>query len=308
MSPEDFFRASRVIIVAGKGGVGKTVTAATLAAAAARIGLTVDLVDVEGKSGLATLFGSEGLNYEPSVLRKDPSGGEVRGRFLTADDALVEWLGDHGMSLVAKRLRRSGVLDVIATGTPGIKDLLVLGKVKQLEREGDADVVIIDAPAAGHAITFLQSPKTLADTARVGPVHTQAKDVLDMLSDPERCRVLLVTLAEETPVNELIETAFRLEDLVGVHLLPVIVNGIYPELELTGEPPRISGDIVDDLAVAAELRHTRSVNQQHQIRRLAAELPLPHIDLPFLFDPSFGPEQIDKLADALLRHIESMAG
>src|SRR6185436_5738906 len=109
-------------------------------------------------------------------------------------------------------------LDVVATAVPGIKDILVLGKVKQLERASDADVIIIDAPAAGHAITFLTSPRGLLDAVRLGPVRQQAEDVIELLSDPERCRVMLVTLPEETPVNELVDTAFALEDKVGVKL------------------------------------------------------------------------------------------
>ena len=144
----------------------------------------------------------------------------MRARTLTPDEALLDYLHDHGLSRISKRLVSSGALDVVATAAPGIKDILILGKVKQLERAGDADLLVLDAPAAGHAITFLQSARALLDTVRVGPINAQARDVLEMLTDHERCRVVLVTLPEETPVNELVDTAFSLEDRVGVGLGP----------------------------------------------------------------------------------------
>src|SRR5262249_59114837 len=90
--------------------------------------------------------------------------------------------------------------------------------------------ILLDAPAAGHAITFLQSANGLVDAVSVGPIHTQARDVVDMLSDPKRTQVVLVTLPEETPANELVDTAYALEDRVGVSLGPVALNGLYPEL------------------------------------------------------------------------------
>ena len=163
---------------------------------------------------------------------------DIRGRTLTPDDALLEYLRDHGMSRISKRLVSSGALDVVATAAPGIKDILILGKVKQLERTGKADLLILDAPAAGHAITFLLSARALLDAVRVGPINSQARDVLEMLTDHERCQVMLVTLPEETPVNELVDTAYHLEDRVGVGLGPVVVNGLYPEIARARRRPR----------------------------------------------------------------------
>ena len=114
----------------------------------------------------------------------------------------------------------------------------MLGKVKALERAEAADLILIDAPAAGHAIQFLLSPAGLLDAVRVGPVRAQAEDVIELLSDPARCRVLLVTLPEETPVNELVDTAYALEDRVGVKLGPVVVNAVPPALDVDGHARR----------------------------------------------------------------------
>src|SRR5256885_6462526 len=139
------------------------------------------------------------------------------------------------MRRVSRRLSRSGALDVVATAVPGMRDILVLGKVKQLERAGAADLIVLDAPAAGHAITFLLSARGLLDAVKVGPIQRQASDVVEMLGDPSRCQVVLVTLPEETPVNELVDTAYAVEDRAGVALGPIVVNGYVPALDLDGD-------------------------------------------------------------------------
>ena len=231
-----FCAQSHVLIVAGKGGVGKTTMSAALARMAAGAGKSVLIVELEGKSGITAAFGRrEDLGYEEVLLvpaTTDASGtqtGSVRARRLTPDDALIEYLEDHGLRRVSKRLAHSGVLDVVSTAIPGIRDVLVLGKVKQLERGGAADLIVVDAPATGHAITFLTSASGLVNAARGGPLRTQAEDVVELLSDPARCRVILVTLPEELPVSETIESAYTLEDKAGVQLGPVIVNACDPD-------------------------------------------------------------------------------
>ncbi|MBV8951257.1 MAG: P-loop NTPase, partial [Actinobacteria bacterium] len=218
-----FCSTSRVVIVAGKGGVGKTTTTAAFALAAARTGMSVLILEVEGKSGLPAMFGRPPLTYDEMDLAPG-----VRARTLTPDEALLDYLHNAGLKRISKRLVNSGALDVVATAVPGMKDILVLGKVKQLDVRRAADLILIDAPAAGHAVSFLVSPRGLLDAVRMGPIRKQAADVIDMLSDPERCQVMLVTIPEETPVNELVDTAFAIEDRVGVSLRPVVVNGVYP--------------------------------------------------------------------------------
>ncbi|MGI9603755.1 MAG: ArsA-related P-loop ATPase [Acidimicrobiales bacterium] len=304
MDPDRFFAASRVVIVAGKGGVGKTVVTASLARAAAATGLDTLVVDVQGRSGLGRFFGADELTYEATELFADDSGGRVTGRVLSPDEALVEWLEDHGMKRVARRMARSGVLEVVATATPGIKDLLVLAKVKQMERAQAADLILIDAPAAGHAITFMQSPATLAETARVGAINRQATDVLEMLGDRSRCRVVLVALPEETPINELVDTAFSLEDRVGVALAPVVMNGMYPVLDdLDGEPPRAPQAVVEALADAGALRRRRQELQAHQVQRLADQLPLHQLMLPHRFGGALTSDDVEHFAEVLLAEI-----
>jgi anion-transporting ArsA/GET3 family ATPase len=242
MDREQFCRQSRVLVVAGKGGVGKTTVTAALARMAADAGLDVLVVGLDDAGALPMLFGvdvtfgyDEVLLYTGAAGASDGSGGgRVQGRVITPDDALLEYLMDHGLRRVAKRLVSTGVLDVVSTAIPGIREILVLGKVKQLERAATPDLLLLDAPATGHAVRFLTSANGLMDAARGGPLRTQAAEVVEMLHDPERLQVLLVTLPEETPVNELVETAFRLEDEVGVMLGPVVVNACYPPVAGVG--------------------------------------------------------------------------
>jgi anion-transporting ArsA/GET3 family ATPase len=300
--------ASRVLIVAGKGGVGKTTVTAALAVAAARTGTSVLIVEVEGKSGLAAALGIPRLAYDEADVRPG-----IRARTLTPEQALLEYLQDRGLRRISKRLVRSGALDVVATAVPGMKDILVLGKVKQLERAHAADLVLIDAPAAGHAITFLTSARGLLDAVRVGPVRTQAQDVMELLTDPTRCRVMLVTLPEETPVNELVDTAFALEDRVGISLGPVVVNAFPGDLELAGR--RVADDAaaagivlppIDAAALeaAADFGAERHALSLAQADRLAAALPLPQIRLPFVFG-EIGADEVERLADALTAEVSA---
>ena len=366
-----FLRQSSVVVVAGKGGVGKTTVTAALARLAADSGLSVLVVDLEGKAGVPAAFGRGGsLAYEEVTLHRAGAGraagggtagttgdaasgagdaasatggaaggawrrpggpgdgttshgargvaddgvgspvppGTVRARRITPDDALLEYLADHGMRRVSKRLVASGVLDVVATAIPGIRDILVLGKVKQLERAGMADLVLVDAPATGHAMTFLSSARGLLDAARSGPVRSQAAEVVELLSDPDRCQVVLVTLPEEMPVNEVIEAAYQLEDRIGVALGPVVVNACMADrsgldldpqaaAEAAGVP--LPGDQQQALAAAARFRRRRYLLQQEQLDRLADELPLAQLRLPAVPGSAIGPEQLTVLADAL---------
>jgi anion-transporting ArsA/GET3 family ATPase len=313
-----FLGQSHVLVLAGKGGVGKTTMTAALARLAADSGKSVLIVELEGKSGIAAAFGRrDDLGYEEEAL-----GEGVRARRLTPDDALVEYLEDHGLKRVSKRLAHSGLLDVVATAIPGIRDILVLGKVKQLERAEVADLILVDAPATGHAITFLTSARGMVDAARGGPLRTQAQDVVELLSDPARCRVILVTLPEELPVSETIESAYTLEDNAGVQLGPVIVNACDPEPEGLDRP---AADVVADAAAAAglgadsvpaahvvaleaarEFRLARHAVSTEQLERMRRELPLAHLLVPSVQSAHIGPVETKLLADALAAAVEAL--
>lgn len=285
--------AADVVVVAGKGGVGKTTVTAVIARAAARSGERVLVVELDGKPALDDLL--------------PPRDGEsLEVVHLSAPDALEEYLNDQGFKRIAKRLNRTGVIDMVGTAAPGIDDIVVLGKVKQYQRSGDYDLVVVDGPAAGHAVTFLTSASGLADAVRGGPIKTQADDVLELLADPDRCQVVLVALPETTPVNETIETAFALEDDVGIRLGPVVVNGVDVGAELPTEADAaaaVSGldnDAGHALRAAGAYRRARREMESEAIERLASGLPLERVLLPALPVAGLSAHDIDALADHLL--------
>jgi arsenite-transporting ATPase len=317
MDVVEFCRASRVVIVAGKGGVGKTTVTAALASMAASAGLDTIVVDLDRRGGAAASLGyPSALTYEEVVVAEGKGGGRIRARTLTPDGALLEYLSEHGLRRMAKRLVSTGVVEVVATAVPGIKDILVLGKVRQMEQAEVADLIVLDAPAAGHALSFLASAHGLVDAARTGPIQAQAAAVIELLSDPARCQVLLVTLAEETPVNEVVETAYALEDRIGVGLGPVVVNALYPPLDgLDADLAAAEREAGVELAPAeravlreaAAFRLGRIRLQEGQLDRLREALPLPQIRLPFLFTSAIGPPEVHRLADALAAAVGALA-
>ena len=261
--------------MAGKGGVGKTTVTAVLARAAIRSGLRVLVVELDGKPTLDELL------------------PDVEVQHISASAALAEYLDTHGLGRVTKRLSTSGIIDVVATASPGIDDIVVLGKIKQLERSGNYDLVVVDGPAAGHAITFLLAPRGLLATVRGGPIAAQATDVAEMLADPTRCQVVLVTLPEATPVNEAIETAFALEDRVGVHLAPVVVNALDEGPQL---PAGSAAEGTPERA-AAEFRNARRSLHHSECTRLERELALPQLHLPLVPGAVVDADGIERLAD-----------
>lgn len=307
-----FFTQSSVLVVAGKGGVGKTTVSAALAGLAARNGFSVLLVHIEETSGSAP---AHDLQTRSEVELSSPGSGDgrtpagpIQARAINPEDALVEYLTDHGFRRAARHLANSAMLEVVATAIPGLRDILVLGQIVQLERAGAANLIVVDGPAAGHATTFLTSAQGLLGSSRAGPVRTQAADVVELLSDQARCRVLLVTLAEETPVNEIVETAFNLQAQVGTHFGPVIVNGLYPRLDhLDADPDDAAAaagvilgpDQAEAMWGAAVFRRRREEMQAEQADRLAEAVPLPQVWLPHLFTGEIGRPEMDLLIDAL---------
>ena len=260
------------------------------------------------------MFGASTQGYAEAVLvhEAEHNGirhGEIRGKSITPDDALMEWLSSHGFNRLLKRMAKSGILEVVATATPGIKDLLVLGRIKALESEGAADLIVVDAPAAGHALGFLRSPAGVRDAARTGTIHRQALEVLELISDPERLQLILVTIPEETPINELIETSYAVEDEVGVKLGPVVVNGVLPEidgLDRSINRAKASTHERADLAKAAAFRASRTALQDEQLDRLGTELPLPQIRISQVFGTEIGPDEIDMLAREFIAGIKAL--
>ncbi|MEQ8439000.1 MAG: ArsA-related P-loop ATPase [Ilumatobacter fluminis] len=274
---------SRLVVVAGKGGVGKTTVTAVLARAAADAGQRVLVIELDGKP---TLDG-----WLP----------DLDARHISASTSLEEYLLEHGFGRIAKRLTKTGVIEVIGTAAPGIDDLVVLGKIKQLERSGEWDLILVDGPAAGHAVTFLTTPAGLRGAVSSGPVADQADEVLAMLADPARCSIVLVTLPESTPVNELMETAAAIRSRVGADLGPVVVNRLDTGDEVSDPDEVDFGRAtvqVDDARDAAAFRRRRRDVQVHELERVTDEFDAV-VRLPWQPVADLGPADIAELAAAI---------
>ena len=323
MQPDEFF-APRILIVAGKGGVGKTTVAAALALAAARRGRKVCVAEVDQKGTLARLLGGAHTGYEPVQLT---SG--VWGVNILPEDALAEYLEvQYHMKRISRVFTSTHFVDYIATAAPGLKDILVLGKIWYLEKgrstgiHHDFDTIILDAPAAGHMLTFLSAPMGLSDAVRVGPIHRQASWLREMIQDPTRTRVHLVTNPEEMPVAETLETSEQLHDHLGLHSGVVFANAVYDEL-FTGDELEMvealleAGDH-DDIYKCAEdvglrlepedvnamlsyarfLIARRSIQARH-LRVLRRGVTEQIVELPFLFSAGLELPDVENLADRI---------
>lgn len=225
----------RLHVVTGKGGVGKTTVASALGLALARGGRHVLLVEVEGRQGISQTFGVPPLGTDEVRLVQDPSGGELWGLAVDATAALLEYLQTfYKLGRAGEALERMGVVDFATTIAPGVRDVLLTGKVYEAvgrttgPRRGQGrpvwDAVVLDAPPTGRVARFLGVNEQVADLARVGPIHAQAESITRMLRD-RRSIVHVVTLLEEMPVQE---TADSVAELTagGFGLGAVVVNQV----------------------------------------------------------------------------------
>jgi anion-transporting ArsA/GET3 family ATPase len=309
MAAPEWLTSTKVAVVAGKGGVGSSTVAAAYALAAARSGADVLFVAVDGRPGMGPLLGGRELDSNDRILRRVKGAGQVRGRTIPADQAFGDYLELKGVGGMLRRAASAASLPMIAAATPGLEHLLVLGKIKELEREGAADLIIVDAPPAGHAAPFLRSATGLSDVVQSGPVRDQSVEVDAMLRDPARCRAMIVTLPEETPVTEALELAVELQGDIGLSLLPTVVNACWPDRPGLAKTPAmaarahkltLSASAKAALASSTDFGRERLTRQRQQIERLASSIGTPLVCLPRLATPRLTLHHLGELADALL--------
>jgi hypothetical protein len=267
----------KLLVVTGKGGVGKTTVAAALGLLAASAGRRTIVVELGQESRLPRLFGRA-----PSAPGLETRLQErLSSISIDPDRALLEWLQALGGRVSGRVLASSGTFQYFAAAAPGAKELVAMVKIWQLTREqsrrnsaGGYDLVVLDAPATGHALGMLSSPHTFGAIARVGPIAGHTHQVQELLESPSRSGYLAVALATEMAVTEALELEDALGARLGRSLSAVVVNALLPRRFTAAELRRIapladgSRDVTASAARAAIAVHERARFQHNQLARL----------------------------------------
>jgi anion-transporting ArsA/GET3 family ATPase len=307
----------RLVVIAGKGGVGRTTVAAAFAAAAARRGKRVLLAQTRSKERLSHLFGVSSVG--PELVR-------VRERVWAVNMTPLVALREYGTMVlrsefIAKQVLENKVSRAFLHAVPGIDDYSMLGKVWYHTTEEDEagklrwDLCILDGPATGHLLTMLQIPLAILDAVPEGPLTRPAAATLSLLRDPARSAMVIVTLAEDLPSNEAVELAAKVRERVQMPLGPLVVNQLYPPRFVTGPSAQAIHALPDDcgdpalqplLTTAHTAQRRRALNDRY-LERLKVDLPQPQIHLPYLFREDFGPEAIEELSRRLEGQVLAVA-
>ncbi len=289
----------RLVLVTGKGGVGKTTVAAALGLAAARRGKRVVLCEVAGQDRLSGLL--EGIEHAAI----DP------------ERAKEEWLRYQLKSrTLAGVLGGSTLFQYLTAAAPGLTELVTIGKVWDLAqlqpRAGGRayDLAIVDAPATGHGLAMLRAPSTYASIARVGPVGRHAERIDSFLRDRAQTGVLTVALPEEMPVNETIEFEQALDRELGMRIDQEVVNAVHPVRFSAREVTALREAVPSASSPAARAALTAAVSEQRrargehaQVRRLRRTVDAPVATLPRVFEPELRREDLERLSAELERRL-----
>jgi anion-transporting ArsA/GET3 family ATPase len=291
--------AQRLVVVTGKGGVGKTTVTAALARAASRAGRRVLAVEV-GPGPLGTLLGAPPLTGEPTRVTPRLSAATI-----APEEALVDFVeGVLRFRAFARRLLASTSFQVLAAAAPGLPELLVLNRLhgwlgaRRLGRP-QHDLIVVDAPASGHSLPLLAAPRALGALARFGPVGDLLRRIEAMLADPAATLVCVVSTPEDLAVRETVEL-YREIVRLGLPVAPPIMNALPPRRFAAGDADAIARlektDATHPYVVAARLHLERRRRAQAQLAVLRRAVGTAAIPLPFLFAAPDTPAGVDALA------------
>jgi anion-transporting ArsA/GET3 family ATPase len=299
----------RLIFVTGKGGVGKSTVAAALGMVAARAGRHTIVAEVAEQDRVARAFTDEDSHFHEVRLADDLYTISIDPRH-----ALEEYLAlQVRVKALADLLTSSRMFQYFAAATPGMSELVTIGKIWELAqperktRGGSRyDLVIVDAPATGHGVAIMRTPKTFSDITRVGPIASQGRAMNATITDTDHTGVIAVALPEEMPVNETLTLRDELRSSLGMSLDRVIVNGLYParfdnadEASLRRALDTAGTESRRAALQAALSERLRAERQREQLTRLRSELDDAPSTLPFLFEPELGPQQFETLSREL---------
>jgi anion-transporting ArsA/GET3 family ATPase len=304
---EALLRDRRLLYVTGKGGVGKTTVAASLGLAAAAAGRRTIVCEVAEQDRVSRALGREGVQAETEVELAE----NLWAITIDPQRALEEWLARQVGGVGLRVLARSSAFGYFVAAAPGAKELITIAKVWELaqstrwDRHGRTyDLVVVDAPASGHGLAMLTTPRTFGEIAHMGPIRRQATKVQDMLADPERTGYVAVALPEEMPVNETLELEQRLPEAVGLGLEAIVVNGMWPERfsAADAEAMRAVADGRPDLR-AALTGYERARAQRTHLRRLRRAASAKVVTLPYLFESELALPEFEQLGSRLARKL-----
>ena len=298
----------KLLFVTGKGGVGKTTIAASLALLAAQQGRRTLVGEVDAKGNLADFF-----EVGPTAFTEREVSRNLWAMSMNTEDSLKEYLSlQLKIPLVARLGPLARTFDFVANAAPGVKEILTIGKFVWEVRERHYDLVVVDASATGHIIGQLAAPQSIQELVQVGLVRDQTDWMLDILGDPTRTGAVIVAAPEEMPVNETLELVTRLRDETVVDLAAVVANRVLPELFTRREEKiferlpaaalaqAIGGPVqplLDGAQLAVTLRRTRGVHLARLRRELPPEVPLLYV--PYLFQRSHGARATHQVAEHL---------
>jgi anion-transporting ArsA/GET3 family ATPase len=298
----------RLLFVTGKGGVGKSTVSIALGLAAAEHGKRTIVCEVASQENASKVFKKGEVGFHEVRVAEN-----LWAISIDPDEAMREYLL---LQLKVRAMRdllmRSRIFTYLAAATPGLKEMVTIGKVweltlpdRKVKKASEYDLVIVDAPATGHGVGFLQTPRTFAGIARVGPIHSQAQEMDRFITDHDSTGAVIVSLPEEMPVNETAFLERQLTEEVEIAVDHIFMNAMYPErfsggeasklervLEITEGPPHAA-------VRAAVSQHRRADSQRDQLKRLEQSVSTPIRTLPFIFKPRLDVSSLKRLASAL---------